>query len=93
MRDLAVHADFNQVSCCVRDPEFRVGFNSGFGIPCRVPCAVPGTSNECGSSTWDALSRREHGLREGLVHTGLKVRPGGYRPYASIEIISTTWTR
>ena len=90
MRDLAFHAYFNAVSCSVRDPEFRVDFNTGFVIPCLVPCAVPGMSHGCGSSAWDPLSRRKHELREGLAHAGLNVRPGGYRPYASIEIFSAT---
>ena len=50
-RDLEFHAGFNAASCYVWDPEFRVDFNTGYGIPCGVPCAVPGTSNECGGST------------------------------------------
>lgn len=50
MRDLEFHAAFNAASCYVRDPDFRVDFNTGYGNPCGVCCAVPGTSNECGIS-------------------------------------------
>ena len=40
-RDLEFLAAFNAASCYVRDPDFRVDFNTGYGIPCGVACAVP----------------------------------------------------
>ena len=53
MRGIEFQPDFTAGSCCVGDPELRVDFNTGCGIPCGIPGAVPGTSYEVGSSTWD----------------------------------------
>ena len=72
VRGIEFQPDFTAGSCCVGDPELRVDFNTGCGIPCGIPGAVPGTSYEVGSSTWDPpLARMEHEL-----HAGFNGGPG-----------------
>ena len=75
-RDLEFLAAFNAASCYVWDPDIRVDFNTGYGIPCGVACAVPFFARPEKRRGKDGQGRKRRSGEDTAVRGGIKPRGG-----------------